>query len=287
MNLPHASFCAGCGQALRGSSPPYGHSPTVSMIPPVQPHAPPHAPSRNLTLVLGGVIVVLLLAGVGMGAYILGSSKRSAPSAATPTPAPAAVEPDKPPLAQPAPSPATTDERDMTAAHSQEFPHALHFHYAHVGGRAIADLRGQLGARDGRHFRLGPNDTLTLEAPEGTQFRSVNSSTSEFDFEVEVHEDNRGSVDYEVDVAYDHPNTAAQWAVVGHGAAHRWAIGHVRVGGQPMRAARYVRIRNVHPERAVEIDGVYVRDLQPCADLTRCRDVNHRLPNAPAANASE
>jgi hypothetical protein len=41
-----------------------------------------------------------------------------------------------------------------------------------------------------------------------------------------------------------------------------------------LRAARYLRIRNLSNER-VDIDAVFVRRYQPCSDPAACRNVQH------------
>jgi hypothetical protein len=227
-----------------------------------------------LALGVGGVS---LLVGVGFVAYSAGRSNsegdRAAPIAPVVTSPPAVAPPSAPPLpAPPAPSasaPADADEEHLTAQHSPEFPFALDFHFARVRGESSYDLHGQLAHRDGHYFELAPGDSLTLEAGDGLQVMADGSETTP-DIEVEVHPHDRSAREYAVDVSFEHRDTAEGWIPLGQGPEHRWDIDHVQ-----QTAVRYVRIRNIDPANSVYLDGVYVRTVQSCTDLSRCRDVNH------------
>ena len=84
---------------------------------------------------------------------------------------------------------------------------------------------------------------------------------------------NEESERYEVDVSYAHRDgNDPNWTELVEGeahVAHTCDIDHVR-----LRAARYLRIRNLSNER-VDIDAVFVRRFQPCSDPVACRNVQH------------
>jgi len=238
---------------------------------------PRHNPA---ILVLAGVGGLSILGLAVVGAFFLGrdQSRKDPPtpmnstvgalqSASGAQPAAPSIAPALPPPPAPA---APGDERVMTAAtHGRAYAHPLMFHFAHVGGRGIADVHGQLDHRDGHYFQLGPGDSLTLEAPDGQEFLS-DGTDGVFDLEIEVHPHDRASHRYEIDVSHAHLDVNGPWVVLGHGEAHEWDLDHVGV-----RAARYVRIRNLDGASPLYVDGVYVRHMQPCTDVARCRDVNH------------
>jgi hypothetical protein len=245
-------------------------------------HVPPPAPSHNpLILVLAGFGGAAVLCIVVFAAYLAGRAHTGTPTPTNNTETrPAALQSSKDSVAPtvatgtapPTPVQAAADERVLTSAtHGQAYPQPLLFHYAHVGGAGIADVHGQLDHRDGHYFFLGPGDSLTVEAPEGFEFVSDGTAAT-FDLEIEVHPHSGASHDYEVDVSHAHLDVNGPWVVLGHGEAHEWDLDHVN-----QRVARYVRIRNLAGAQPLYLDGVYVRRMQACADLARCRDVNHAV----------
>lgn len=248
------------------------------MYPPPPAHQPRHNPAILVLAGVGGLSIVGLAV---VGAFFLGrdQSRKEPPaplSSATGALQPASGAQPAPPLAPALPPPpvpaapsAPADERVMTATHGRAYAQPLMFHYAHVGGRGIADVHGQLDHRDGHYFQLGPGDSLTLEAPDGQEFLS-DGTDGVFDLELEVHPHDHESHRYEIDVSHAHLDVNGPWVVLGHGEAHEWDLDHVR-----LRAARYVRIRNLDGAAPLYVDGVYVRRMQPCTDVARCRDVNH------------
>jgi hypothetical protein len=164
------------------------------------------------------------------------------------------------------------DERVLTTTGTHGFTFPLMFHYAHIGGVGIADVHGHLNHPDGHYFQLGPGDSLTLEAPDGQEFISDGTIPGP-DLEVIVHPHDRAASIYEVDVSHAHLDVNGPWVQLGTTGAHDWDIDHV-----VQRSARYVRIRNVDAAQSVYLDAVYVRRLQPCTNVARCRDVNHLVP---------
>jgi len=192
------------------------------------------------------------------------------PPAATPTVLPPSAVPSAP-SANPAAAGAMTPEQVMEAPqHMAAYQHPLLFHYAHIGGRGVPDLGGQLNHDDGRYFQLGPGDSLTLEAPEGSEFVSDgNAATPEL--EVIVHPHDRAARAFEVDVSHAHLDVNGPWVMLSGAGGHEIDLDHARV-----RSARYVRIRNTDPQSTVYLDAVYVRAMQPCTNPARCRAVVHR-----------
>ncbi len=241
-------------------------------------HVQPSQGRRGNTavVVLAGVGGLSLLALLVFGAFLVGRSQAEKPAPTLTTSSGTLTAPPPPPVPPPSsPLPAAgasappADERVLVANHGEAYAHPLLFHYAHVGGRGVADVHGQLDHRDGHYFQLGPGDSLTLEAPEGEEFLS-DGTDGVFDLEIEVHPHQGASHGYEVDVSHAHLDVNGPWVVLGHGDAHEWDLDHVGA-----RAARYVRIRNVDARAPLYLDGVYVRRMQACADPSRCRDVNH------------
>lgn len=175
----------------------------------------------------------------------------------------------------------------MAAHHTAEFRTPLRFHYAHLGGRATGDPHGMLDHNDGRYLTLRPGDSLTLETRDGEEFLSDNSMDG-FDFEVEVHEGSRGSHHYNVEVSHRHPDNESFWLPVTHGLNDRWDLDSVTTrNGTPLRAARYVRVRNpANSPQPVLIDGAYVRTVRTCASAAACADRSHPVAGGAAAQVN-
>ncbi|MDO9017601.1 MAG: hypothetical protein Q7V43_11870 [Myxococcales bacterium] len=261
--------------------PGYGH-PTHH---PAQAPAPPHAAQGSSTALRLVIILLSVALGVAATVAFLALSKRDrkepaqarvvpvtpvAPTAPAAPAAPAAPLGAAPPAARPAT--AGGDERVLTTNGAHGFTFPLMFHYAHIGGVGIADVHGHLDHPDGHYFQLGPGDSLTLEAPDGQEFVSDGTIPGP-DLEVIVHPHDRAASIYEVDVSHAHLDVNGPWVELGTTGAHDWDIDHV-----VLRSARYVRIRNVDAAQSVYLDAVYVRRLQPCTNVARCRDVNHLVP---------
>jgi hypothetical protein len=242
-------------------------------------HHPSQAPrSREWLFLAGGVLLALVLMGAfGLGLYVNRAQPAPAVVSAPPTttvpaaPLPAAPLPAAPASNSQAARAATVPTVDP-ASHDPTFREVLRFHYARVGGRAVPHL-GQLERQDGRFFSLnGMNDTITFVAPEGYEF-VADGHPEVADVEVDVHAHDRAEQRYEVDVSYAHRDgNDPNWTELVEGeahVAHTCDIDHVR-----LRAARYLRIRNISNER-VDIDAVFVRRYQPCSDPAACRNVQH------------
>ena len=237
---------------------------------------PPALPprSREWPFLAGGVLLALVLTGaVGLGMYVNRAQPSPAVVSTPPTSVPSTPLPTTPaPSANPQAASAAMVPTVDPASHDPTFREVLRFHYARVGGRTVPHL-GQLDGQDGRYFSLnGLNDTITFVAPEGQEF-VADGHPEVPDVEVDVHAHDRAEQRYEVDVSYAHRDgNDPNWTELVEGeahVAHTCDIDHVR-----LRAARYLRIRNLSNER-VDIDAVFVRRFQPCSDPVACRNVQH------------